>query len=100
MFDDRIVGRPSVHKCNSVQRDTDADEVEDFVDESAGGGKERLSTQSVGNIMVNLVLFSQRGLRFIENRKEGRRTYPQDMITAPSSSANFIVLYPRPGPWP
>lgn len=99
VFDDRIVGRPSVHKCNSVQRDTDADEVEDFVDKSAGRGKERLSTQSVGNIMVNIVLFSQRQLRFTEKR-DGKRTYPQDMITAPSSSANFIVLYPRPGPWP
>ena len=35
MFDDRVIGRPSVHKCNSVQRDTNADEVEDFVDEGA-----------------------------------------------------------------
>lgn len=35
MFDDRFAGGPSVHKCNSIERDTDADEVEDFVDESA-----------------------------------------------------------------
>lgn len=32
MFDNRVIRRPSVHECNSVQRDTDADEVEDFVD--------------------------------------------------------------------
>ena len=45
MFDDRVIGRPSVHKCNSVQRDTDADEVEDFVDEGAKDCEvKRLST--------------------------------------------------------
>ena len=39
MFDDRVVGRPPVDKRNSVQRDTDANEVEDFVDEGAREGK-------------------------------------------------------------
>lgn len=36
MLDDRVIGGPSVYKCNSVQRDTNADEVEDLIDESAG----------------------------------------------------------------
>ena len=35
MFDDGVIRRPSIHKCNGVQRDTDANEVEDFVDEGA-----------------------------------------------------------------
>lgn len=39
MFDNRVVRRPSVHECNGVQRDTDADEVENFVDEGANRRK-------------------------------------------------------------
>lgn len=35
MFDDGVIRRPSIHKRNSVQRDANADEVEDFVDEGA-----------------------------------------------------------------
>lgn len=41
MLDDRVIGSPSVHKCNSVQRDTDADEVENFVDEGANKCKKK-----------------------------------------------------------
>ena len=48
MLDDRVIGRPSVHKRNSVQRDTDANEVEDFIDKGAKRCKKtRKSTQFV-----------------------------------------------------
>lgn len=33
MLDDGVVGRPAVDERDGVQRDADADEVEDFVDE-------------------------------------------------------------------
>ena len=36
MLDDGVIGCPSIDKRNSIQRNTDADEVEDFVDKSAG----------------------------------------------------------------
>ena len=49
VFDDRIIRHPTVHQRNSVQRDTDADEIENFVDEGARRGKERLSVQSVSD---------------------------------------------------
>ena len=39
MFDNRVIRRPSIDKCNSIQRDTDSDEVEDFVDECTARGK-------------------------------------------------------------
>ena len=35
MLDDGIIGRPAVNKRDSVQRDADTDEIEDFIDESA-----------------------------------------------------------------
>ena len=35
VFNDRVIGRPSVHKRNGVQCNADADEVEDFIDECA-----------------------------------------------------------------
>lgn len=33
MLDDGITGRPSIDERHGIQRDTDSDEVEDFVDE-------------------------------------------------------------------
>lgn len=39
MLNDGIVGRPSIHHCDGIQCDTDADEIEDFVDERAVYGK-------------------------------------------------------------
>lgn len=33
MLDDGVVGRPAVDERDGIQRDADADEVEDFVDE-------------------------------------------------------------------
>ena len=36
MLDNGIIGRPSIHKCNGVESDTDADEVEHFVNEGTG----------------------------------------------------------------
>lgn len=35
VLDDGVIGRPSIDKRDGIQRDADADEVEDFVDESA-----------------------------------------------------------------
>lgn len=96
MFDDRVIGRPSVHKCNSVQRDTDADEVEDFVDEGTIRCEEKaLSHWWPLGITHNDTLASV----YQKVDREGH-TYPQDMTTAPSSRANFMVLYPRPEPLP
>lgn len=37
MLDDGVIGCPSIDKRDSIQRDTDADEVEDLVDERTGG---------------------------------------------------------------
>ena len=34
MLDDGIIGRPPINERDGIQRDTDADEVENFVDES------------------------------------------------------------------
>ena len=42
MFDDGVIGRPPINQRDSIQRDTDADEVEDFIDESTGSEKKQL----------------------------------------------------------
>ena len=49
MLDDRVARRPPVDKRNGIQRDADADEVEDLVDEvttSNQSGKERKGQHS------------------------------------------------------
>ena len=44
MLDNRIARRPSVDKRNGIQRDTNTDEVEDFVDErTRRGGPDSLA---------------------------------------------------------
>ena len=100
MLDDGVIGRPPINQCDSIQRDTDADEVEDFVDESTGSEKSNLSTPPIANISGQLCSHSGHDECASLKEKDGKRRYPQDMITAPSSSANFIVLYPRPEPLP
>lgn len=50
MLDDGVVGRPAVDERDGIQRDADADEVEDFVDE----GPEQREREIA---IVNPVLF-------------------------------------------
>ena len=69
MLNDRVIRRPSVHKCNCVQRNTDADEVEDFVNEGARQVKKGDCQPSPLRIYTaNLVPFRRRRTRFIERR--------------------------------
>ena len=77
VFDDGVVGCPAVDERDGIEGDAYADEVEDFVDE--GAGLER-------SLSMRFVC------HYLEREKDGFRTYPHDIITAPSSSANFIVL--------
>lgn len=51
MLDDGVIGRPSIDKRDGIQRDADANEVEDFIDESAASRKRihSLSTQPISN---------------------------------------------------
>lgn len=52
----------------------------------------------IGSHLISLIMIHLLYQR-IDSGEDGR-TYPQDMMTAPSSRANFMVLYPRPEPLP
>ena len=43
VLDNRVTSRPPVNKCHSIQRDTNADEVEYFIDESASSKSQSVS---------------------------------------------------------
>lgn len=55
MLDDGVVGRPAVDERDGVQRDADADEVEDFVDE----GPEQREREIARSLTLSLFFFFQ-----------------------------------------
>lgn len=77
MFDDRVIGRPPVDKRNGVQRDPDADEVEDFVDEGAGEGKSHQPDPVVTVCMANLVPAPQLRTWLIEKKRSKESLPPR-----------------------
>ena len=85
MLDDGVLRRPSVDKCDSIQCDTNTNEVEYLVNKGTGGCKKKEGRQSMANFIIPKVM--------TDLRKLTGKTYPQDMMTAPSSSANLIVLF-------